>query len=93
MTDRRVFPSVGSFYAFRERMTVMEKMKKLLESDNGKLAAAAAGVILVLLVLWVVTPNCINIFINNGENCVNSIRKAKRADKKRRKAKKNRKNK
>ena len=68
----------------------MEKLIKFLKTDNGKLAAVLAGAAFLLLILWVISPNTINMCINNGENCAVSTKSAKRISKgKRRKNKKN----
>ena len=54
----------------------MEKVMKFLKSDNGKLVAIAAGIVLFLLIIAAATPNTINMCINNGDDCVVSTKSA-----------------
>ena len=63
----------------------MEKVMKFFKTDNGKLVAVLAGIVLFLLVIAAATPNTINMCINNGDDCVVSTKSAKRVHKGKRK--------
>ncbi|MBP3855926.1 MAG: hypothetical protein IK990_10000 [Ruminiclostridium sp.] len=66
----------------------MDKLMNFFKTDNGKIVAVIAGIVLLLLVIGAATPNTINMCINNGDNCVVSTKSAKRVNKgKRRKNK------
>lgn len=65
----------------------MDKIKEFIKTDNGKLAAAAAGILLLLVIIKLATPNNLNIYMNNGADCVVSTKSAKKVIK--RKPKKN----
>ncbi len=67
----------------------MDKIKGFINTDIGKLAAAAAGIFLFLIIIKLATPNNLNIYVNNGADCVVSTRSAKKVIK--RKPKKNKK--
>ncbi len=67
----------------------MDKLMKFLKSDNGKLVSVAAGIGLVLLIIKAATPDTLNIYMNNGADCVVSSKSAKKIIKKKpKKAKK-----
>ena len=71
----------------------MEKVMNFLKTDNGKLVAVIAGIVLFLLFIAAATPNTINMCINNGNDCVVSTKSAKRIFKGKRKKDKKDKNK
>ena len=71
----------------------MEKLRKFITTDNGKLVAIIAGIVLFLLIIAAATPNTINMCINNGDDCVVSTKSAKRVIKGKRKKDKKNKNK
>lgn len=57
----------------------LEKIKEFLSTKNGRIAAAAVGgALLLLLILKAAAPKSVNIFINNGNDCQNSMKSAKR---------------
>ena len=60
----------------------MDKLKKFLKSDNGKIVSAAAGVGIALLIIKAATPDTLNIYMNNGADCVVSAKSAKKIIKK-----------
>ncbi|MBR5090744.1 MAG: hypothetical protein IK093_15035 [Ruminiclostridium sp.] len=59
----------------------MEKLVNFLKTDKGKLVGIAAGIVLLLLVIWAATPNSINLIINSGQDCAIGFKSAKKTTK------------
>ena len=61
----------------------MDKLMEFIKTEKGKkIVYAVAGVIIALLFIKVATPNKVNVFINNGNDCVVSTKSAKKIIKK-----------
>ena len=72
-------------------MKLTKQLKKVFNTDLGKILAVVAGIGLLLLIVKAATPNTVNIMVNNGADCVVSFKKARNAGKPKKKAKKTRK--
>lgn len=60
----------------------LEKIKKFLNTKNGRIAATAlGGAMLLLLLVKAAAPKSVNIFINNAKDCQNSMKSAKKTEK------------
>ncbi len=66
----------------------MEKLMKFIKTDNGKLVAVVAGVVLLLIIIKVATPSSLNFIINNGSDCVLGFKSAKKSAKRKKSRKK-----
>lgn len=60
----------------------MDKIMKFLKSDTGKIVSAVAGICIALLFVKAATPNTLNVYTNNGNDCVVSSKTAKKIIKK-----------
>ena len=60
----------------------LEKIKEFLNTKNGRIAVAAVGgAVLLLLLVKASAPKSVSIFINNAKDCQNSMKSAKKTEK------------
>ena len=60
----------------------MDKIMDFLKTDAGKIVSVIAGICIALLFVKAATPDTLNVYTNNGNDCVVSSKTAKKIIKK-----------